>query len=215
MAPLLAFTTEHVQRLTGLTPRMLRYWDETGVFHASYVDEHSRRPYRRLYSFRDVVGLRTLAILRREHRVPLDELRKVGAFLARHKDAPWASLRFQVAGRRIVFDYPEAGVPVASKPFRQSVIPINLAQIARETESEAARLRERLPTDFGRVTRHRHINHNAWVIAGTRIPTAEVLDFHEAGYSTEEILREYPQLRVEDVLAALDHERQLRECDAA
>jgi uncharacterized protein (DUF433 family) len=211
MAPLLAFTSEHVQRLTGLSPRVLRYWDETGVFHASYVDEHPRRPYRRLYTFRDVVGLRTLAILRREHRVPLEELRKVGGFLSRHKDAPWASLRFQVAGRRVVFEDPEAGVPVASKPFRQSVIPIDLAQIAQETEVEAARLRERLPTDFGHVARHRHINHNAWVIAGTRIPTAAILDFHEAGYSTEDILREYPQLCADDVKAALDHERELRE----
>lgn len=215
MAPLLAFTSEHVQRLTGLSPRVLRYWDETGVFHASYVDEHPRRPYRRLYTFRDVVGLRTLAILRREHRVPLDELRKVGELLARHKNEPWAAMRFQLAGRRVVFEDPEAGVAVASKPLRQAVIPIDLAQIAQETETAAARLRDRLPTDFGRVTRHRYINHNAWVIAGTRIPTTAILDFHEAGYSTDEILREYPQLRVEDVMAALDHEREQRERAAA
>jgi uncharacterized protein (DUF433 family) len=215
MAPLLAFTTEHVHRLTGLSPRVLRYWEETGVFRATYVDEQPRRPYRRLYTFRDVVSLRTLAVLRREHRVGLDELRKVGAFLARHKDAPWASLRFRVAGRHVVFDDPETGIPVAGKPLRQAVIPVDLAEIARETEVDAAQLRERLPEDFGRVTRHRHINHNAWVIAGTRIPTSAILDFHESGFSVEEILREYPELRPVDVEAAMAHEHRLRERLAA
>ena len=215
MDPLLAFTSEHVQRLTGLTPRVLRYWERTEVFRASYVDDQPRRPYRRLYTFRDVVSLRTLAILRREYRVSLDELRKVGAFLAEHEDAPWASLRFRVAGRHVVFDDPEAGVPVTGKPLRQSVFPIDLVAIARATEVDAAKLRGRLPSDYGHVTRHRHVNHNAWVIAGTRIPTSAIFDFHEAGYSAVDILREYPELRVADVEAAIAHERQRQERQVA
>ena len=210
MTPLLAFTGEHIERLTGLSPRVLRYWEETGVYQASYIDEHSR-PYRRLYTFRDAVGLRTLALLRREHRVNLDELRRVGAFLSRYKDAPWASLRFRVAGRHVVFDDPEARVPVAGRPLRQTMIPIDLDEIARETEAAAVRLRERLPTDYGQVTRHRYINHNAWVIAGTRIPTSAIWNFHEAGVSTEAIIREYPDLLPADVQAAIDHEGRLRE----
>lgn len=215
MTPLLAFTTEHVQRLTGLSPRVLRYWEETGVFRATHVDEHPRRPYRRLYTFRDVVGLRTLALLRREHGVSLNELRKVGAFLAQHQDAPWASLRVRLAGRHVVFDDPESGVAVIGKPLQHAVIPIDLAGIAHATETDAARLRERLPEDYGRITRHRHVNHNAWVIAGTRIPTSAILDFHEAGYSVAAILREYPQLHEADVEAALAHECQRRNCLAA
>jgi DNA-binding transcriptional MerR regulator len=210
MSALLAFTTDHVQRLTGLSPRVLRYWEQTGVFRASYVGDHAGRPYRRLYTFRDVVSLRTLVLLRRQHRVDLDELRKVGRFLAEHADVPWAALRFRLAGRHVVFDDPEAGVPVTSKPLRQSVIPIELAEIARETEADAVRLRERLPEDVGRVTRHRYVNHNAWVIAGTRIPTSAIWTFHEAGYSTDAIIREYPQLRPCDVAAAIDHEHRLR-----
>ena len=215
MTPLLAFTTEHVQRLTGLSSRVLRYWEQTGVFHASDVGDHAGRPYRRLYTFRDVVSLRTLALLRRQHRVDLDELRKVGRFLAEHADAPWAAPRFRLAGRHAVFDDPEAGVPVTSKPLRQSVIPIELAEIARETEADAARMRERRPEDFGRVTRHRYVNHNARVIAGTRIPTSAIWAFHEAGYSTVAIIREYPQLRPCDAEAAIDHERRHRGRTAA
>lgn len=215
MAPLLAFTTDHITRLTGLSPRVLRYWEETDVFSASYVSENVRRPYRRLYSFRDVVGLRTLAELRRTHHVELEELRQVGRFLSSHQDAPWSSLRFRVAGRHVVFDDPETGVAVSGKPLRQSVVEFDLEDIARQVETDAAQLRERLPEDFGQVSRHRYVNHNAWVISGTRIPTSAIWNFHQDGFDNEAIIAEYPQLRLEDVEAAIDHERELREQSAA
>ena len=215
MAPLLAFTAEHVSRLTGLSSRVLRYWEETGVFSASYVSEDARRPYRRLYTFRDVVGLRTLAILRRTHRVELEELRRVGRFLSTYEDAPWSSLRFRVAGRHVVFDDPETGVVVSGKPLRQAVVEFNLEDIARQVETDADQLRQRLPEDFGQISRHRYVNHNAWVISGTRIPTSAIWNFHEEGFDNEAIIAEYPQLRLEDVEAAIDHERELREHRAA
>lgn len=215
MPPLLAFTGKHVQQLTGLSDRVLRYWEETGVFRASYVDDRPRRPYRRLYSFRDLVSLRTLAFLRKQHNVGLDELRKVGLFLAEHRDAPWSSLRFRVAGRHVVFDDPEAGVPVTGRPLRQAVIPIDLEEIALATEAEASALRERLPEDIGKVVRHRYVMHNAWVVAGTRIPTSAIWNFREAGCTADEIIREYPQLTPTDVEAAIAHETRLRTKPAA
>jgi uncharacterized protein (DUF433 family) len=215
MAPLLAFTTDHVRRLTGLSPRVLRYWEETGVFRASYIDERPRRPYRRLYTFRDVVSLRTLATLRRQHKVDLDELRKVGRYLAQHGNAPWASLRFRLAGRHVVFDDPEVGVAIVGRPLGQSVILIDLEEIALDTEAEAAALRDRTPSELGKVTRHRHVNHNAWVIAGTRIPTSAIWNYYEDGYDIDEIIFEYPQLRRVDIEAAIAHERRLREIPAA
>lgn len=209
-SPLLAFTTDHVTRLTGLSGRVLRYWEETGVFTASYTVDDPRRPYRRLYSFRDVVGLRVLAALRREHRVELDELRRVGKFLRQYQDAPWASMKMRIAGRHVVFDDPETGVAVSGKPFRHAVVEFDFAEVARNTENEAAKLRERVPEDIGEITRHRYVNHNAWVISGTRIPTSAIWNFHEAGYSAEQIIAEYPQLYPEDVESAIAHERTLR-----
>jgi uncharacterized protein (DUF433 family) len=41
------------------------------------------------------------------------------------------------------------------------------------------------------------------VIAGTRIPVEEILRKLAADMSVEEVLRDYPRLRKEDVLAAL------------
>jgi DNA-binding transcriptional MerR regulator len=81
-----AFTAEQVERLTGLTKSQLRYWDRTGFFRPTYVDA-GRRVYGRIYSFRDVVGLKTLGILRNANKVPLQHLREVAKSLSHLKDA--------------------------------------------------------------------------------------------------------------------------------
>src|SRR5947209_8547317 len=93
MAELLAFTTEHVCRLTGLSVGQVRYWDKTEFFSPTLVDG-VRRAFSRIYSFRDVVGLRTIAMLRNKHHVPLQQLRRIGEWLHRHHETPWSSLRF-------------------------------------------------------------------------------------------------------------------------
>jgi DNA-binding transcriptional MerR regulator len=72
-----AFNEDQVERLTGLTKAQLRYWDGTGFFQPKHADEDRRQPFSRLYSFKDVVALRTLGVLRNEHKVPLQHLRKV------------------------------------------------------------------------------------------------------------------------------------------
>ncbi len=122
MDELLAFSIERVSRLTGLSVRQLRYWDEKGIFSPQFApqfaDEDRDQPYSRVYSFRDVVGLRTLAQLRK--RVPLQELRKLGNWLKQHYDTPWSSLRFYVSGRKIVIDDPETGVRFALRPPGQT-----------------------------------------------------------------------------------------------
>ncbi|MGA2863810.1 MAG: DUF433 domain-containing protein [Verrucomicrobiota bacterium] len=51
-------------------------------------------------------------------------------------------------------------------------------------------------------------------IKGTRIPVALVLGYLAARRGTEEILREFPDLTVEDVTACLDYARDLAEFEA-
>lgn len=211
MATLLAFTADQVRGLTGLSDRQLRYWDESGCFDPSYADQRRRRPYSRVYSFTDLVALQTLALLRNKHGVPLQELRKVAERLARYgkEPNPWVGRRFWVGGRHVFFEDPRTGSLVAGRPRGQTVIPIDLA------ETDASRLRERDPGSVGRIERRRHVAHNAWVVADTRIPTSAVWAFHEAGYDADAIVREYPLLRPTDVDAAIAHERKLREKPAA
>ncbi len=210
MAELLAFTADHVRRLTGLSLRQIRYWDQTDFFSPTLVDDHSRRTFGRIYSFRDVVGLRTIAILRLEHQVPLQELRRVGEWLCREHKTPWSSLRFALHGRRVVFFDPKTGVPTEARGEGQVVFTVTLKVIADEMSEAAKRLRERASEDIGQIVRSRFVVHNAWVVAGTRVPTAAIWNFHSAGYRQAQILREYPRLKAADVTAAIDFEAKRR-----
>ena len=210
MSELLAFGPDDVCRLTSLSRRQLGYWDRTGFFAPQYGDESRRRPFSRVYSFRDVVGLRTLAILRNEHRVPLQELRKVGTWLRKNHRTPWASLAFYVWAKRVYFDDPRTGARVGARPLGQPVLPFEMKRVAHEMNTAAQRLKERTPEDIGKVTRHRFVVHNATVLAGTRIPTSAVWNLHEAGYTTKQIIREYPRLTADDVQAAIAYEEPRR-----
>jgi uncharacterized protein (DUF433 family) len=206
MGEILAFTAENVCRLTGLSARQLRYWDATDFFSPELLDEYRQRAFDRIYSFRDVVGLRTISILRNKHRIPLQELRKVGDWLLAHHESPWSKLRFALGGRRVVFVDPTIGQYVEPRGHGQEVIQINLEPIASEMRKAADGLRERSREQFGLVVRNRYVVHNAWVLAGTRIPTTAIWNLHKAGLSSDSIIHEYPRLTHQDVTAAIEFE---------
>jgi uncharacterized protein (DUF433 family) len=200
-----AFSADHVVRLTGLTKRQLAEWDETGFFRPEYAHVNRRSPYSRIYSFRDVVGLRVVSVLRNRHNVSLQHLRKVAQVLSEQDYAFWGQMTLYVLKREVYFHEPETQ-RVRSVVRGQYAVPIPLEPIIGEMRAAAAKLKERTLESIGKVTRHRLIMHNAAVIAGTRIPTAAIKRFREAGYSIDAILREYPSLTKADVEAALAYE---------
>jgi uncharacterized protein (DUF433 family) len=53
---------------------------------------------------------------------------------------------------------------------------------------------------YGVIERSRFVNHNAPVIAGTRIPVSAIKNFAKAGYSTSQIIQEYPDFTEKDRL---------------
>jgi uncharacterized protein (DUF433 family) len=106
-----------------------------------------------------------------------------------------------------VFHDPVSGEAVEPRGAGQEVLPIALEEIANEMRSAALELRERKAEQIGQLSRHRYVVHNAWVIAGTRIPTSAIWHFFQAGYSTEQIIHEYPRITTADVEAAIDFER--------
>jgi uncharacterized protein (DUF433 family) len=211
MTTIVAFTADHVCQLTGLTKRQLSYWDRTGFFAPRYADENRRRPFSRIYDFRDVVGLRTIALLRNKYNIPLQQLRRVGEWLATHHETPWASLKFYVGGGKVFFDDPESGERMATEPHGQEVFPVEMVEVIREMEKAADHLRQRAPDQIGRIVRDRQILHNAPVLAGTRVPTSAVWNFHEDGYDTDAIIHAYPRLTPDDIQAAVTYEASLRQ----
>ncbi len=211
MTTVVAFTADNVCQLTGLTKRQLSYWDRTGLFPPRYADENRRLPFSRIYDFRDVVGLRTIALLINKYNVPTRRLRHVGEWLAQHHETPWASIKFYVGGGKVFFDDPRTGERMATQQQGQQVFPFEMIGVIRDMEEAANRLRQRTPDQIGRIVRDRQVLHNVPVLAGTRIPTSAVWNFHEDGYDTDAIIHAYPRLTPDDIQAAVVYEMALRQ----
>jgi uncharacterized protein (DUF433 family) len=204
-----AFSTFHVCRLTGLSPRQLSYWDDTQFFSPYYASEHSRSPFSRVYSFEDLVGLRVVAILRNEHKIPLQKLRKIAEELSVYHTRPWSGLVLYVLGKKVYFTEPETQQVRKIGHPQYLLQPIELDRVTTDMQSKADALRQRRADQIGHLERHRNIVHNAWVVAGTRIPTKTVWRYHQAGYDIDSIIRDYPLLTPTDITEAISHEQEL------
>lgn len=199
-----AFSEEQVERITGLTKGRLRYWAKTDFFKPSFAEADLRLPYSRFYSFRDVVALRTLEMLRVQNGVPLQHLRKVAERLSHLSDRLWTETTLFVSNKKVAFVNPETG-PRQEVVSGQYLLGIPLKRVIEDTSADIVKLNARPTNAIGKVSRTRSVIRNAWVLAGTRIPVAAVKRLSEDGYSTEQIIQEYPDLTPEDVEAALRH----------
>ncbi len=203
-----AFSEDQVERLTGLRKSRLRYWDRTGFFTPSLADENRRLAFSRIYSFKDVLALRTLSVLRNQYNVSLQHLRQVADKLKHLEDRLWTAITLYVLNRRVQFVNPETD-RVEDVLSGQYALGIPLKTIVADTKRDIEQFRQRSAEQIGQIDRSQQLNHNAWVVAGTRIPTRAIHRFHEDGYTVEQIIKEYPDLTEEDVKAALAHEEKL------
>jgi uncharacterized protein (DUF433 family) len=199
-----AFSEEQVQRLTGITAAQLKYWDRTNFFVPSLAEEDRRRPYSRVYSFRDLVCLKVLNTLRNEARVSLPQLREVTDRLAHLGDDVWAKTTLYVLNRKVVFDNPETRRK-EEIVTGQGVLQIPLEVVQSNMERAVKELWRRDETTIGKVQQKRGIASNRPVVAGTRIPVSAIKAFHEAGYTIEQIREQYPVLTDDDIRTALKH----------
>ena len=78
--PVEGFTSHQACRLTGCTPRQLRYWDHVGLVTPSIQSTGGRPGVPRLYSFRDLVALRVVKSLL-DGGMSLQRVRRSWAFL--------------------------------------------------------------------------------------------------------------------------------------
>jgi uncharacterized protein (DUF433 family)/DNA-binding transcriptional MerR regulator len=201
-----AFTEDHVVRLTGISLRQLRYWDRTGFFVPSLAYEDRRSPYSRLYSFRDLVCLKIVNALRNDANVPLPHLREVKDKLAHLGEDLWAKTTLYVLNRRVVFHNPESPDTKEDVVTGQGVLQIPLIVVSGDMAAAVKTLWRRDDAAIGKIERHRGVAHNQVVIAGTRIPVRSIKAFADAGYSVEQIKKEYPTLTQEDIRAAIAYE---------
>jgi uncharacterized protein (DUF433 family) len=195
----LAFGVDHAARVTGLSKSRLTRWDKLGFFSPEHLDEEDRgNPYARVYSFRDLVGLRTLKVLTDTYGVPLSELKKAAVELEKRSDRPWEKIPLAVVKRKVVFDLDSSP---RDADGQQVLKHIPLPTIAEEVAQKANELRNRDQAKIGMIERRPYVAHHAPVIGGTRIPARAIESFIEEGYSDKAIIAEYPSVTRLDIAA--------------
>jgi len=199
-----AFSEAQVYRLTGLSKGRLRYWDRTGFFAPSYGTANPRSQFNRIYSFKDIVALRVLEMLRVQNNVPLQHLRKVAEKLNALGGDTWATATLWVLNKKVIIQPSDDQRP-REVVSGQYVLGIEMKAIVTDTRNDIHKLQVREKESIGHVARMRGVSRNAWVIAGTRIRVDSIKRLAEDGYSTQRIIAEYPDLTEADVHAALAH----------
>jgi uncharacterized protein (DUF433 family) len=197
-----AFTEEQANRLSGVSVNQLRYWDRTGFFLPSLAYNDRRVPYSRLYSFRDVACLKIINELRNRVRCTLPHLREVKEKLAHLGDDLWAKTTLYVVNRRVVFFNPDTDKK-EDVLSGQIILDIPLRVVSGDLDKAVKMLRQRDASSVGKTERSKSIAGNQEVIAGTRIPVRSVKAFADAGYSVNDIKKEYPTLTEQDIRAAI------------
>ena len=202
-----ALTEDHVARATGLTKSQLRAWDKRGFFRPKYAYNDRRTAYSRIYSFKDVVGLKTIATLRSKYKIGFKTLNFVASELAARGYDHWADTTLYVIKKEVHFRDPETGEIENLKDGQLAMLEI--VDVINDVKSKVSQLKDRSKADYGSVERSKFVARNSWVVAGTRILTSTIRRYAEAGYSIDEILEEFPSLSKIDVSAALKHEEVL------
>lgn len=193
-----SFSIDHASRVTELSKLRLERWDRLGLFSPESIDPSDKgNPYSRVYTFNDLVGLRTLAILVGKYRVPLPEIRGAYRRLSQLVKNPWADTPLSVCKRQIVFDL--QGQPRNVTDGQAVLKHIPLPEIADEVAKRTEALRIRRKDQIGMTERRKFFAHNATVLAGTRIPVRAVESFIDEGYSDKAIVDEYPSLSPRDI----------------
>jgi uncharacterized protein (DUF433 family)/DNA-binding transcriptional MerR regulator len=203
------FTAKQAARLTGLPQQTLSYWVRHVVITPAYRDDSGWLGVHYLFSFQDLVTLRTMRLLR-EKRVPLQAIRWAAMTLQHYFGQSWTTLRLRFYGKNVGFFDPLTNDFVSTSQPGQKVAEefVELEPLRLEMQAKVEDFDRRKPEEIGTFTRDRAIMGGQWVIAGTRIPPSAVYEYVLAGCGMDEIRDAYPSLDPLDIEAAIAYEEQ-------
>ena len=133
------YNVSQAARIVGVSRRQLDYWAETDLIAPSVVPAGKTR---RLYSFFELIELRTLARLREEGQISLQRMRRVLAELEKVRDRPLATCRLVAAeGNVFLLDDDEDGLTITEVMDRwQMVTAVSLHGLEYEVRRELGRI---------------------------------------------------------------------------
>ncbi len=138
------FNTKTVSRIIGVTARQLGYWDKTGLVKPSIAQAEGQGT-RRLYSFLDIVQIRTAKALR-DQGVSLQKIRKCVAFLRKQRkeiEHPLAELKLLTDGQNIFVLTANKDVIMDTLNSGQLVMSLAIGQFVNNLKAEIVQLTQR------------------------------------------------------------------------
>jgi uncharacterized protein (DUF433 family) len=191
----MAFSREQAAKLSKLSAHQLRAWAK-GLYCPSWTELG-------LYTFVDLVALRTLGQLRTKYNVRPAELRRASKYLKAHSDQPWSKLKLGVGPKnRIYFWDSDARCWLSADGVDQSIASVALDQIGTKLKREVSAVRRRPDEDFGQTERTRGVCGGQLRFKGTRVTVAAVQALLRIGRTSKQILTEFPSIAAPDIAAA-------------
>jgi len=189
--------------LSGATVRQLGYWRKPGRRGSLFVPEISMQPLV-LYSFRDIVALRSFVYLRRTHslqaiRTAVDTLRELG------EPEHLSAYKLVSTGDSIVLVQDDELTELVGRPGHRII-----ATLLEILEPFSARKGVVVPDLFNPRTNLEvdpDIRGGVPVIAGTRVPYDIVAGLVNDGLTPEQIRELYPSVSDAAALDAADFGR--------
>ena len=138
------FSIKTVAKLTGASIRQLGYWDKIGLIKPSIAQAEGRGT-RRLYSFVDIVQIKTAKALR-DQGISLQKIRRCIAFLRKHTpeiEHPLAELKLLTDGKTIFILTADKNVIMDTLAAGQLVMSIAVGKLAKETQAQVEELAQR------------------------------------------------------------------------
>lgn len=196
---LLAIPEKRAAKLAGISVGRLRYWEKVGLVAPSIRTRVNLRKTVRLYNYGDLMQVLVAAVLRTQRGMTLQHMRDVVGFLRKQGyQAPLRELRFAALGKELYFQHSDGtwvGGRRPQQPVLEFVLPLE------PLRARLASVAERDPDTIGEISTRRGVQGSQPVIAGTRIRVASVRNFLNAGYDTDAIIAEYPDLTAADIEA--------------
>ena len=138
------FNTKTVSRIIRVTARQLGYWDKTGLVKPSIAQAEGQGT-RRLYSFLDIIQIRTAKALR-DQGMSLQKIRKCVAFLRKHApeiEHPLAELKLLTDGQTIFVLTANKDVILDTINAGQLVMSLAIGQLVNNLKAQIVQMTQR------------------------------------------------------------------------
>jgi uncharacterized protein (DUF433 family) len=201
----MAFPVPLAVTLSGATVDQLAYWRRPTPSHPPLLEPDAKRSGRYLYSWADVVALRSIVYLRQERSLP--RIRTAVATLRRLEADDFqhlADYKLVMTGSSIVVKT-HTGELLDHEARPGTVMhEILLADVLRGFKTADGRRVPALPAPRPQLSIHPGVLGGYPVVAHTRVPYDVVASLADDGYTEAEIIEIYPSVRTGSVSDARD-----------